>query len=203
MLIMCTLFLIISCGERPAFHLADLKQSLTPSSEIILFKDALDIESSESSHNVVPPHGKVEKDRTMWFLDESCIEVGRYKFCSDNDRMNSRLKMSVISGNSRIQARPLGGSFYDIWYRFMGASPASVHEIVKFGNESFGLLHTHGFSVFYNGKFCEPIEVNPNGKMWFGMDNRGALLIFTSSPLTDVDRPVDGWREYEIARLCQ
>ena len=185
------------------FHLADLKQSSAPSSEIILLKDEYDFESSAPSHNVVPPHGKVEKDRTTWFLEESCIDVSSYKFCRDNDRMNSRLKISVITGSLRIQARPLGGSFFDVLYRFIGAPPVSVYKIVRFGNECFGLVHTYGFSVFLNGKFCEPIGINPNGRMSFGTDARGTPLIFTAGPLTNVDRAVDGWREFEIAKLCQ
>jgi hypothetical protein len=203
-LLICSLFFIISCSEKPAFHLVDLKQSSANSSEIVLFEDASSrIGSTEPSHNVIPPHGKVEQNRTTWFLGGSCIEIGGYKFCGEDDRIGSRLEISVIRENARIRARPLGGSFYDILYRFIGAPPASVYQIIRFGKDSFGLVHTYGFSVFHSGKFCKPVEINPNGKMSFGTDARGALLIFTSGPVGSVDKAVEGWREYEIAKLCQ
>ncbi|MBK7845786.1 MAG: hypothetical protein IPJ71_19290 [Bdellovibrionales bacterium] len=178
--------------------------SNVPSSEIILFEDGLDMDiSTEPSHNVEPPHGKIERERTKLFLEGNCIEIGSYKFCSDNDMLNSRLKISVTSGTSRVQGRPLGGSVSDILYRFIGGPPASLHRIVRFGPESFGLVHTYGLSVFHKGIFCEPIKTNPNGKISFGVDSQNVPLIFISGPLTSVDRLVEGWREYEISSLCK
>lgn len=84
----------------------------------------------------------------------------------------------------------------------MGVGIATLGLVVQFGTDSFGLLHTYGFSLFHQGEFCEPLKTNANSRMWFGVDTSSVPLIFSSAALTDADKPVDGWRQYDIARLC-
>src|SRR5690348_10993080 len=109
-LVFFNLVFIASCIEKPPLHLADLKKSSALSSEVILFKDSGDFESSEPSHNMVPPYGRIETERIILFQEGNCLETGVYRFCGDNDRLTSRLKMIAISGNSQVHAKPIGGS---------------------------------------------------------------------------------------------
>lgn len=192
----------ISCGQKPKLHLADLKKASASPEEIILFKDTLNFQSSSLSQNLLPPHGSVDLERAKPLLTGNCLDWDLNTFCGHSDRLNSRLRLSVTSKGAQALAQPLGGALSDILYRLIGAPPAGVHNVIKFGPESFGLLHSYGYSGFINGKFCEPIQTNPNGKLSFGTDSKGTPLIFTSGPITNVDKPVDGWREYEVAKMC-
>jgi len=181
-----------------------MKKSPATSSEITLFNDGMDVLSSDPKLNITPPHGKTVNERVIRSdNDESCFNVETFKFCYENVWLNTRLKMYVIIGDQRIDAKPIGGSFSDILYRFIGSPPASLHAIIRFEKEVYGLLHKYGFTLFRNGVFCQSIRTNPNGRIALGMDAQGTPLIFTSGSWTSVDTPVDGWREYEISRLCQ
>lgn len=203
-LILCVY--IIACSKKPTPHLADLKKTFATASEITLFNDDLsNVHSSDPLHNIIPPHGKIANDRILWYRNDGpCFKVDNYKFCDDDKGfLQARLKIKATSKDLQIKEVLIGGSIYDVLYRLIGASPASLYAVIKFDADSIGLLHSYGFTFFRRGQFCESIQTNPNGAISFGLDTQGKPLIFTSGTWTNADKQVDGWREYDILKLCR
>lgn len=202
-LVSIILLSVASCTKKPRFHLADLNNSSVAPSEITLFIDEFSVGSTEPSHNSIPPHGKTESMRAEWFIKGDCLTIEGHRICYRNDLINTRLFVSITSEASSRETVLTEGSYGDVFHRFLGSGPASLYKVINFGKGTFGLAHSYGFTVYAKERFCQTIEVNPNSKFFFGVDPKGLPIIYTSAPLTEVDRLVEGWREYEIEKLCQ
>ncbi|MBK7960929.1 MAG: hypothetical protein IPK04_06815 [Bdellovibrionales bacterium] len=195
------LVLLLSCTRNhDRTHIADLPASTAPVEKILLLQDK-EVNSSSPLHNVVPPHGSKQSGNINWALSGNCVQYGDAQICGSSFMMNSGFILSLELPGKTPLSEKFNPSISDFLYRFIGAPPASLYSEVKFFPETIGLMHTFGFTLIRQGRFCRTIELNPNHRVSFGIAE-GKVLLFSSGPSLSVDRSVGGWRKYNEESNC-
>jgi hypothetical protein len=190
-----------SCKSyAPQIHIADLPKSALPASETILLKSQDEYGSTDSKHEIIPPHGQERPLVQARFpINNRCASRGIFEFCFQRPFFGTQFQILV-----KDQGKLLDALDFDRVSNLFPPAP-QIYQIIEFKSDTLGVLHSFGFTLFRGTQFCKTIDLNRNHRLSFGVSrNTDSIFIASSgSGVESVDRPSDGWRSYPIESFCR
>lgn len=189
---------LVGCSKRK--HIADLETYSTEQKQkIVLLTPNKIIKSTSSFYNKLPQHDLINKEKVFWFLEDRCKGIQGIQICFDSYFLGVVLNLRLLSKNSDNSK---------IFFNFPNPfTSVRIYKLINYGENLIGVLHSNGFTMIKNKKFCNTVSTNPNGRFHTGMtiDNNKSvkdILITSFGPIEKVDKEVEGWKKYSLIKLC-
>ena len=189
---------MIGCKNKN--HLADLPSFKNNSNErIILLTVKNPLKSTSLLHNNLPEHDELNRERVRRLLGKSCLNVEDAQLCYQSYALGLVFILSIISKDQ-------SNSKTIIDYPNLFNSKR-IYKLITYSKSLFGVLHSKGFTLLKDQKFCRTISTNPNGLFYTATSlnqekNLKEVLVTSIGPIYKVDREVQGWKVYSLEKMC-
>ena len=141
-----------------------------------------------------PPAGIINllDEKAIHVLSGECVGAADISICRETFMMQSGLALLVKKDGVTL-AKKFWPSPSGFFYRFLGAPTVAIYKIIPIKDNQVGIVHSYGFTLVKDGKYCTTVELDRNFPTSFA-DVDGKILL--SSRET-------GWRLYDEEKFCK